>query len=101
MPCPTSSIGVRDHGCMCCYTTIISCIEHTNSTSETLELIEIQREMPATGIKSEFESLKILLETKIDAQNSKYNLIIGLISAGLTIALGVGGWLVATVLDKL
>ncbi len=51
------------------------------SESETLELVEIQREMLATGIKSEFESLKTLLETKVDAQNSKYNLLITMVGS--------------------
>ena len=34
--------------------------------------------------------------SKIDAQNSKYNLLIALVSAGLTLAIAVGGWLLAT-----
>ncbi|MCY4001564.1 MAG: hypothetical protein OXF06_03940 [Bacteroidetes bacterium] len=71
------------------------------SESETLELVEIQREMLATGIKSEFESLKTLLETKIDAQNSKDNLLITMVGSGIAIALGIGGWLIATVLSML
>ncbi len=36
------------------------------------------------------------LEAKIDAQNSKCNLLIALVCAGLTIPLAVGGWLMAT-----
>ena len=53
---------------------------------------------------SKIDAQRVALESKIDvqnskmdAQNSKYNLLIALVSAGLTLAIAVGGWLLATV----
>jgi len=47
------------------------------SESETVELVEIQKEMPASTFKSEFDSFKNVVETKLDSikesQNTKLN----------------------------
>ncbi|MCY3630111.1 MAG: hypothetical protein OXI05_02340, partial [Bacteroidota bacterium] len=65
------------------------------------------KEMPATNFDSKLDVLNNTLEVQMKAlkdvmavqlkvQDKKYNLLIGLVSIGITIGLAVGGWLLAT-----
>lgn len=58
-------------------------------TDEAVELTELIGNMASENIIARFES-------KLDAVNAKYNLLIGLVSAGLTLAVAIIGWLLAT-----
>lgn len=53
--------------------------------SETLQVLEIQKTMATTDFRSEFTSFREVMESKLDVQNSKYNLLIGLMTGGLTV----------------
>jgi len=61
-----------------------------HNPDDAIELTEIISNMASINIVSR-------LESKIDAQNSKYNLLIGLVTGGLTafvaLAVAIIGWL--------
>ncbi len=65
-------------------------------SDEANELTERIQNMTASSFKNEFDSFKNVVEGKLDTQNTKYNTLIVIASAALTIGLAVAGWLIAT-----
>ncbi len=65
-------------------------------SDEANELTERIQNMTTSSFKNEFDSFKNVVEGKLDTQNTKYNTLIVIASAALTIGLAVAGWLIAT-----
>ena len=76
--------------------------EHIKNMASNNLVVQLGSKIDAQRValesKIDVQNSKIDVQnSKMDAQNSKYNLLIALVSAGLTLAIAVGGWLLATV----
>ena len=53
------------------------------SPEEIHELVEIQKDMPATSFDHKLDALKEVLDTRLDSQDKKYTLLLWFIGVGV------------------